>query len=103
MKVTREVILDLLPLYLADEASADTQELVKVYLEQDPDLAKLAGQWRKQLPGPPPAPVSHEAQAQAYREAQHRIALRTIGLAAVITVGVLGLLALGGVLFIFFI
>jgi len=101
MKVTRDVILDLLPLYLADEVSPDTQGLVKAYLEQDPDLAKLAGQWKKQLPAPPPAPSNLEAQAHAYREAQHRIALRTVGLAAVITVGVLGLIALSGVLVLF--
>jgi hypothetical protein len=99
MKVTREVILDLLPLYLADEASPDTKALVKGYLEQDPDLAKLAGQWRERLPAPPPAPLRPDAQAEAYRQAQHRIAIRTVGLAAVITVGVLGLLALGGALY----
>jgi hypothetical protein len=102
MTVTRDVVLDLLPLYLADEASADTQELVKAYLEQDPDLAKLAGQWRKQLPGPPPAPVRLEAQAEAYRRAQRWIAFRTVGMAAVIAAGALGLLAFGALLFFIF-
>ena len=101
MKVTRDVILDLLPLYLAEEVSPDTQDLVQGFLEQDADLAKLAGRWRKQLPGPPPPPLNLDAQAQAYRKAQQWIALRTVGLAAVITIGVLGLLALGGVLVLF--
>jgi len=101
MNVTREVILDLLPLYLADEASPDTQALVKAFLEQDPDLAKLAGRWKTHLPGPPPAPSSPEAQARLYREAQHRIAIRTVGLAVVITGGVLGLVALAGALMLF--
>jgi anti-sigma factor RsiW len=101
MNVTREVILDLLPLYLTDEASADTRALVKAYLEQDSDLARLAERWQEKLPGPPPPPLSLEAQAQAYREAQHRIAIRTIGLAMVITTGVLGLIALGGALYLF--
>lgn len=41
-KVTRDVILDLLPLVLADEASEDTRRLVEEYLIQDPALAKLA-------------------------------------------------------------
>jgi predicted anti-sigma-YlaC factor YlaD len=39
MNVTREVIIDLLPLYLAGEASPDTRALVEEYLEQDPELA----------------------------------------------------------------
>ena len=42
MNVTREVITDLLPLYLADEASADTRKLVEEYFEQDPEFARLA-------------------------------------------------------------
>ncbi len=41
MKVTRNVITDLLPLYLADEASADSSMLIQKFLEQDPEFAKL--------------------------------------------------------------
>src|SRR5262245_14898219 len=40
MNVTREVILDLLPLYLAGEGSPDTRALVADYLERDPELAR---------------------------------------------------------------
>ena len=40
MKVTREVILDLLPLYLAGEASSSTRELVEEFLQSDPSLAE---------------------------------------------------------------
>ena len=40
MNVTREVILDLLPIYLAGEASPATKALVAEYLEQDPELAE---------------------------------------------------------------
>ena len=39
MKVTREVILDLLPVYLAGEASPDTKVLVEEFLQQDTELA----------------------------------------------------------------
>ena len=42
MEVTRSVILDLLPLYLAEEASADTRALVAKHLETDPELARAA-------------------------------------------------------------
>jgi hypothetical protein len=40
MKVTREVVLDLLPLYLSGEASADSRALIVEYLAQDPELAQ---------------------------------------------------------------
>jgi len=40
MNVTREVILDLLPVYLAGEASADTRALVDEYLKQDVALGR---------------------------------------------------------------
>jgi hypothetical protein len=40
MKVTRDVVLDLLPVYLAEEASPDTRALVDEYLRQDPELAR---------------------------------------------------------------
>jgi hypothetical protein len=38
MKVSREVILDLLPLYLAGEASPQTSVLVEEYLKHDAEL-----------------------------------------------------------------
>ena len=40
MNVTQEVILDLLPLYLAGEASPATRALVEEYLQRDPELAQ---------------------------------------------------------------
>ena len=95
MEVTRNVILDLLPLYLAGETSAETEALVKEYLENDPDLAQLARQWQEKLPGPPPAPVQHDAQALAYLEAKRMMNIKTIGLAtAVVIVGTIALIGL---------
>ena len=40
MNVTREVILDLIPVYLAGEASPATRALIDEYLRQDPELAQ---------------------------------------------------------------
>jgi hypothetical protein len=40
MNVTREVILDLIPVYLAGEASPATRALIDEYLSQDPELAQ---------------------------------------------------------------
>ena len=89
MTVNREVIIDLLPLYLADEASPETQTLVKDFLDHDPDLAQLAEQWKTRLPEPPPVPVRADAQAVAYQEAKRQITNKVISLATVIAGGVL--------------
>ncbi len=40
MNVTKEVILDLLPLYIADEASPATRALIEEFMRQDPELAE---------------------------------------------------------------
>ena len=42
MKITKDVINDLLPVYLAGEASADTRALLEEYLRSDPALAAEA-------------------------------------------------------------
>lgn len=39
MNVTRDVITDLLPLYLSGEASAGTQALLEEYLRENPEFA----------------------------------------------------------------
>jgi hypothetical protein len=50
MNVTREVILDLLPVYLAGEASPATRALIEEYMEQDPELAqRIRLQWADNL------------------------------------------------------
>ena len=36
MTVTSDVILDLLPMYVAGEVSEDTRKLVEAYLEENP-------------------------------------------------------------------
>ena len=43
MKITRDVITDLLPVYLSGEASADTKALIESFLHDDPEFAKLIG------------------------------------------------------------
>jgi hypothetical protein len=54
MKVTQSVIHDLLPAYLAGEASADTVALVEEFLRLDPDFARTVEALRATpLPEPP--------------------------------------------------
>jgi len=42
MTLTRDIVRDLLPLYAAGEASADTRAAVEAWLRTDPELASLA-------------------------------------------------------------
>lgn len=42
MNVTREVIVDLLPVYFSGEASEDTKRLVDEYFREDPDFERIA-------------------------------------------------------------
>jgi hypothetical protein len=42
VKVTRDVITDLLPVYFSDEASSDTKRLIESFFREDPEFARLA-------------------------------------------------------------
>jgi hypothetical protein len=44
MKITRDVITDLLPLYHSREASEDTRALVEDFFQQDPEFEQLSHQ-----------------------------------------------------------
>ena len=86
MDITRNVILDLLPLYLADEVSADTRALVDKYLESDPQLANLAKQSAEmELPGDIPVPLTEEDKMKAYRKTRWLMAFYIVILAFFIT------------------
>ena len=57
MTIERDVILDLLPVYLSGEASSATRQLVDEYLKQDPDLARrVREQGAESFPKLPPPP-----------------------------------------------
>jgi anti-sigma factor RsiW len=57
MNVTRDVVKDLLTVYLAGEASTDTRQLVEEYLRSDPELARDVEAVRAGHPGLPAAPA----------------------------------------------
>ncbi|MBN1165338.1 MAG: hypothetical protein JXB45_12215 [Candidatus Krumholzibacteriota bacterium] len=95
MEITRDVILDLLPLYLADEASADTRVLVERYLETDPELADMAKKSEAaKLPGNVPVPLTEEDKMGDFKEAKRLMFERTLALAAIISFSFIALLAL---------
>ena len=94
MKVTRDVVLDLLPLYLAGEASSDTRALVERYLETDPELANIAQQQASAgMPKEIPVPLRREDQMEAYKQAQRALWMRTL----IVAVSIAAVLALAGI------
>jgi anti-sigma factor RsiW len=87
MDITRNVILDLLPLYVADEVSADTRALVEKYLETDPELANVAKQLEvMEKPRDIPVPLSQDDKMRAYRQARRQRLLITIIIAGAISI-----------------
>ena len=80
-KIPQYVILDLLPLYLADEVSDETRNLIEEYLKTDPQLATLATQAKKATPLQEiPAPINKEKEMEALKKVrklmiQHNIFL----------------------------
>jgi anti-sigma factor RsiW len=97
MKVTREVILDLLPAYIEDDVSADTRTLVEAYLETDEELAMMAQRLAKTgLPKDIPVPLTKEDEMEAYKETKRLMFWRTVVIAvtlAVVFLCVLGMAA----------
>ena len=103
MEITKNVIIDLLPLYIADEASADTSSLVREYLDSNPELAEMAKETAEmRLPEDAPVPLTWEDKMDAYKEAKRLLLIRTIFLAGIISVSVLSLLGMGALFMMFF-
>jgi hypothetical protein len=82
--VTKNVIMDLLPLYLAGELSEDAEILVKKYLEADPELAEVARDMAKANSlSKVPVPFKSDVALETYQEAKKWMTIRTLGLAAI--------------------
>ena len=47
MKITRDVIYDLLPAYFAGEVSADTRTLIDEFLVTDPEFARMTSRFQR--------------------------------------------------------
>ena len=63
MQVTRDMVRDLLPVYLAGEASADTRAAVEAYLAEDVKLREIVEAAGSYSPPPVEVPASLEAQS----------------------------------------
>ena len=86
IKVTKNVILDLLPLYIGGEVSEDTETLVREYLDSDPELAEVARQMAQaDSHNEVPAPRSKEAEMEGFEKTKQLLIMRStfvIGLIA---------------------
>jgi ferric-dicitrate binding protein FerR (iron transport regulator) len=77
MNITKDVITDLYPLYVENECSADTQALVKEYLQRNPQHAEeLRRVMSAPLPGAVP-PAKNLDEVQSLREARRRVRRRS--------------------------
>lgn len=90
MEITKNVILDLLPLYLANEVSEDTRILVENYLETDKELAAIAKQSAAmELPGDIPVSLTDEDKMKTYKKTRWLLFL-TIVLLSILIALILG-------------
>ena len=92
MEITRNIIQDLLPLYLAGEACPETRVLVEEFLTRDPALAAVAasqesGSLERILTGGTsmPLPQDHEAETLARTRAKLHRAVWMLALAIAFT------------------
>ena len=77
MNATKDIISDLIPLYAANECSADTRALVEEYLRANP---KEADELRRTMstPAPGAVPAAKDlGEGRAFREARRRLRLRS--------------------------
>lgn len=91
MNVTREVVLDLLPLYLAGEASPATRAVVEDYLKQDPELAKrIRLQWAESLEKAVPSDLPPDLELRSLRRTRSLLGWQSWLLGFAIGLTVLG-------------
>ncbi len=95
-EIQRNVILDLLPIYVSGEASPETNDLVRRALDADPSLAALAERSSRELSDAPPPSMRGDRALEIFRVAKRAMLVRTLGLAAIAAFSILALLAFVG-------
>lgn len=101
MDITRDIALDLLPLYIAGEVSDDTKIIVERFLETDPSLASMVEHATSIGFNEVPIPQSQEEIMEAYKKANKMMVIRTLGLAVVIAGTLLAVLLIVPLIYIF--
>ena len=83
MNITRDVVKDLVAVYLAGEASADTRAVVEEWLRSDPELAAQV-EGARSLGLPPAAAPAPTVEKRAFDRARRRLNGRGFVLGAAI-------------------
>jgi anti-sigma factor RsiW len=82
--VTRDLVEDLLPVYLAGDASADTRRVVEAFLAGDPELAREVEEARSgpiALPATPPPSTGEKQALDATRQLlKHRTSTMAVAI-----------------------
>ncbi|NOR90178.1 MAG: hypothetical protein GQ524_07965, partial [Anaerolineales bacterium] len=101
MEITRDIVLDLLPLYVAGEVSDETKIIVESFLETDTSLVSIVEHATSIGFNDVPIPQSQEDIMEAYKKANKMMVIRTLGLAVVIAGTFLAVLLVVPLLYIF--
>ena len=98
METNRNIILDLLPLYIAEEVSDETRLMIEEYLDSHPDMRAVIDRLKNNnLSGAIPAPQSQEKALKDYQRAKTALNWRILliaGVMVIITLLILGAIAL---------
>jgi hypothetical protein len=78
MEISRDVIVDLLPLYAAGEASQATKKLVDGYLQKDQDLKKVVDALRKSDPAMAVESNESRAELRSFQRTRLLVQLRSV-------------------------
>ena len=81
MKITRDVVTDLWPLYVAKEASADSHALIDEFLAQDPEFARLIrANGMAEMLAPAKLDVKPDAEMKIFLAARRSLLFRQLNL-----------------------
>ena len=75
--VTRDIITDLLPVYLSGEACANTKKLVEDYLKYDPEFSQLVKNESRVVFTERAIPAKPDLEVEALRRARRRLRRKT--------------------------
>jgi anti-sigma factor RsiW len=101
MEITRDIVLDLLPLYLAGELSDDSRRVVEGYLKDDPKLSRQVEDLGAMPTNDVPVPIQKEREMEAYRKVRRLMVLKTLGLAVVIAGTLLAIVLVAPLIYMF--
>jgi len=88
--IPQHVIVDLLPLYLADDVSPETRELIEAYLKTNPQLAALVEQAGQATSLQEiPAPLNKETEMKAYKKGKKLMIEHLVFLAAAVSASIM--------------